>query len=169
MYGDFSNSKKMFFNFIKDGAKSVKKEAASDKTAGIKQPELQKLKMPLFSGSQDDVMSFNDFLHMYDDLIGENSTYSDTAKLMYLKSYLRGNALDTIKHLSNDEKNYDIARKFLIDEYLDTDVIVEEHIRKLHDLTPPSAKDFPALRSFFNTARASHGACFNLRVEGVWL
>ena len=155
VYGDFSNSKKMFFNFIKDGAKSVKKEAASDKTASIKQPELQKLKMPLFSGSQDDVMSFNDFLHMYDDLIGENSTYSDTAKLMYLKSYLRGNALDTIKHLSNDEKNYDIARKFLIDEYLDTDVIVEEHIRKLHDLTPPSAKDFPALRSFFNTARAS--------------
>ncbi|KAF0287904.1 hypothetical protein FJT64_013740 [Amphibalanus amphitrite] len=111
--------------------------------------------MPLFSGSQDDVMSFNDFLHMYDDLVGNNAAYSNSAKLMYLKSYLRGNALDTIKHLSNDEQNYALARKFLTEEYLDTDIIVEEHIRKLHNLKSPSAKDFPAIRAFFNTARAS--------------
>ncbi|XP_043212924.1 uncharacterized protein LOC122377019 [Amphibalanus amphitrite] len=74
---------------------------------------------------------------------------------MYLKSYLRGNALDTIKHLSNDEKSYELARVFLKEEYLDNDIVVEEHIRRLHELTSPPAKDFTALRSFFNTARTS--------------
>ena len=155
MYDNFSNTKKMFFNFKKGCSKAVKEEQDSAKTSNIKQPDIQKLKMTVFSGSQDDVMSFNDFFHMFNDLIGNNSTYSDSAKLMYLKSYLRGSALDTIKHLSNDKKNYEFAKKFLTDEYLDTDVIVDEHIKKLHDLTPPPAKDFPALRTFFNTARAS--------------
>jgi len=48
-------------------------------------------------------MEFNDFLHMFQDLIGNNTQYTETAKLMYLKNYLRENALDTIKHLSNAE------------------------------------------------------------------
>ena len=155
VYDTYSNSKKTFFNFIKGTTDAVKEERASVNPPTIKQPDIQKLKMPLFSGSQEDVMSFNDFLHMYDDLIGNNCSYSDSAKLMYLKSYLRGNALDTIKHLSNEEKNYLLARKFLTEEFLDTDIILEEHIRKIHDLTPPPARDLPALRAFFNTARAS--------------
>ncbi|KAF0313908.1 hypothetical protein FJT64_015584 [Amphibalanus amphitrite] len=154
MYDIFSTTKKAFFSFNNETMKNVKEETGTN-GQNIKQPEIQKLKMPLFSGTQDDVMSFNDFLKMFDDLIGNNSAYNQSAKLMYLKSYLRGNALDTIKHLSTEEKNYTIARKFLTEEYLDTDVIVEEHIRKLHDLTPPPARDLPALRAFFNTARTS--------------
>ncbi|KAF0288908.1 hypothetical protein FJT64_012796 [Amphibalanus amphitrite] len=154
MYDIFSTTKKAFFSFNNETMKNVKEETGTNEQ-NIKQPEIQKLKMPLFSGTQDDVMSFNDFLKMFDDLIGNNSAYNQSAKLMYLKSYLRGNALDTIKHLSTEEKNYTIARKFLTEEYLDTDVIVEEHIRKLHDLTPPPARDLPALRAFFNTARTS--------------
>ncbi|KAF0309055.1 putative methylmalonate-semialdehyde dehydrogenase [acylating], mitochondrial [Amphibalanus amphitrite] len=155
VYDSFSNSKKTFFNFMKNCSKAVKEEQTSVDTASIKRPDIQKLKMPLFSGSQDNVISFNDFLNMFDDLIGNNSAYSNTAKLMYLKSYLRGNALDTIKHLSNDEKSYELARVFLKEEYLDNDIVVEEHIRRLHELTSPPAKDFTALRSFFNTARTS--------------
>ncbi|KAF0297949.1 hypothetical protein FJT64_004676 [Amphibalanus amphitrite] len=154
MYDIFSTTKKAFFSFNNETMKNVKEETGTNEQ-NIKQPEIQKLKMPLFSGTQDDVMSFNDFLKMFDDLIGNNSAYNQSAKLMYLKSYLRGNALDTIKHLSTEEKNYTIARKFLTEEYLDTDVIVEEHIRKLHDLPPPPARDLPALRAFFNTARTS--------------
>ena len=154
MYDIFSTTKKAFFSFNNEIMKNVKEETGTD-VQNIKQPEILKLRMPLFSGTQDDVMSFNDFLKMFDDLIGNNSAYNQSAKLMYLKSYLRGNALDTIKHLSTEEKNYTIARKFLTEEYLDTDIIVEEHIRKLHDLTPPPARDLPALRAFFNTARTS--------------
>ena len=154
MYDIFSTTKKAFFSFNKENMKNVKEETGAN-AQNIKQPEIKKLKMPLFCGSRDDVMSFNDFLKMFDDLIDNNSAYSQSAKLMYLKSYLRGNALDTIKHLSNEEKNYTIARKFLTEEYLDTDVIVEEHIKKLHDLISPPARDLPALRAFFNTARTS--------------
>ena len=163
VYDTFASSKKAFFSFTKNLAKTVKEEQPSIEKPSIKQPDIQKLRMPLFSGSQDDVMSFNDFLHMFDDLIGNNSAYTDSAKLMYLKSYLRGNPLDTIKHLSNEEKNYVLARKFLKEQYLDTDLIVEEHIRKLHDLSPPAARDFQALRAFFNTARTS---VYELRAFG---
>lgn len=163
VYDTFASSKKAFFSFTKNVAKTLKEEQPSVEKPSIKQPDIQKLKMPLFSGTQDDVMSFNDFLHMFDDLIGNNSTYTDSAKLMYLKSYLRGNPLDTIKHLSNEDNNYTLARKFLKEQYLDTDLIVEEHIRKLHDLSPPAAKDFQALRAFFNTARAS---VYELRAFG---
>jgi len=65
-------------------------------------------------------MEFNDFLHTFQDLIGNNTQYTETAKLiylasclssrcLYLKNYLRGNALDTIKHLSNAELATELA------------------------------------------------------------
>ena len=76
-------------------------------------------------------------------------------KLTYLKSYLRGGALDLVKHLSNEDANYIIALDFLKKEYLDSDTVVDSHIQKLLSLESPQFSDFEGMRKFFNSARAS--------------
>jgi hypothetical protein len=118
--------------------------------------KVHEIRIQTFSGSQDDVLQFNDFLHQFDDLIGSrDDMYSNSAKLIYLKSYLKGSALDIIKHLSNEDINYPIAIKFLKKEYLDTNTVVDKHLYTITKLTPPSESDFDGLRKFFNTARTS--------------
>ena len=76
----------------------------------LNQAKVHEVKLP-FSGSQQDVLQFSDFLNQFRDLIGcRNNLYSDCAKQLYLKSYLQGSALYLIKHLLNEDSNYDIAR-----------------------------------------------------------
>jgi len=105
----YSDTRKKVFHYKKT---TKSPEPPSEKPIAaktVKQPDVKKIPTPVFSGSQEDVMEFNDFLHMFQDLIGNNTQYTETAKLMYLKNYLRGNALDTIKDLSNAELATELA------------------------------------------------------------
>lgn len=113
------------------------------------------VKLPIFHGSQEDVLLFGDFLRQFNDLIGDRSEYSGATKLVYLKSYLRGGALDLIKHLSNEASNYDIAIDFLKKEYMDQELVVDQHLTKLVHLKHPGERDIESMRSFFNIARSS--------------
>ena len=112
--------------------------------------QLREVKLPLFSGHQGDVMEFSDFFGLFEDLVGK---YSGASKLLYLKVYLRGSALDLIKHLSNNDENYNLAIDFLKKEYLDKDVLVETHIHRLCELKRLPPADLAAIQNFMNTAR----------------
>ncbi|KAF0298900.1 hypothetical protein FJT64_003757 [Amphibalanus amphitrite] len=90
--------------------------SATETTARLKE-----IKLPTFSGTQADVMEFNDFFTLFEELIGKNSKIGGESKLLYLKTYLRGSALDQIKHLSNDSNNYELAVQFLKKEFLNKD------------------------------------------------
>ena len=98
-------------------------------------------------------MEFSDFFGLFEDLVKKHSD-ATASKLLYLKAYLRGSALDLIKYLSNDDDNYQVAVAFLKKEFLDKDVLIETHIRRLYELQTPSS-DFTSMRSFMNSARAS--------------
>lgn len=126
--------------------------------------KVHEIKLPIFHGNQNDVLMFSDFLRQFKDLIGDRSEYTPATKLIYLKSYLRGSALDTIKHLSNEDTNYSTALEFLTKEYLDADVIVDRHLQKLVNIQPPQSRDNESLRSFFNVARTS---IYELRNHGL--
>ena len=121
-----------------------------------KQPRIQELKLPQFSGSKEDCLQFSDFLNQFNDNVGKkDELYSDSTKLLYLKGCLKSPALDLIKHLSNEDDNYKSAIKFLVNEYYDKDVIIDKHIQIIMQLKHPDANDFDSMRSFFNKARIS--------------
>lgn len=120
------------------------------------QAKVQEIKLPTFSGSHNEDIQFSDFLNQFEDLIGNRSdTYSGSTKLVYLKSYLRGGALDIIKHLSNENENYEVALKFLKQEYLDPDVVIDKHIQSIIKLKAPVYNNFEEMRIFLNSARTS--------------
>ena len=121
----------------------------------VRQASVHEVKLPIFKGSQDDVLLFSDFIRQFKDLIGDRVEYSDSLKLIYLKSYLKGGALDIIKHLSNDNANYQLALDFLTKEYLDKDLVVDRQLRQLMNLKPLNNYDIDGLRAFFNTVRGS--------------
>jgi hypothetical protein len=56
---------------------------------------------------------------------------SDSAKLAYLQSYLKGYALKIIKHLPINDDNYPIALTLLKEEFLDEQFIIDEIYKKL--------------------------------------
>ena len=127
----------------------------SERSVGVPKPaaQIREIKLPVFSGHQGDVMEFKDFLTLFMDLVGDNQSYQGASKLLYLKSYLRGSALDVVKHLSNDDESFELAISFLKREYMDQDVIVERHIKTIKELRKPETLD--DLRAFFNSARTS--------------
>ena len=125
----------------------------ADKSAWLKGTRVKEIKLPIFSGHQGDVMEFKDFLTLFMDLIGDNPSYQGDTKLLYLKSQLRGSALDVVKHLSNDEESFELAVSFLKKQYMDKDVVVEHHIKKIKELRKPETVE--ELRTFFNSARTS--------------
>ena len=87
--------------------------------------------------------------------MGDRSNLTKSAKLIYLKSFLSGGALDCVKHLSNEDDNFDIAISFLKKEFLDNDLVVDRHIKRLMNLKAPNYSDVGSLQSFLTEARAS--------------
>ena len=129
--------------------------------------KVHEVKIPTFYGTQEDVLLFGDFLRQFKDLIGDRTEYTAATKLVYLKAYLRGGALDLIKHLSNEDSNYEIALEFLQKEFLDHELVVDQHLSRLVSLKAPSEKDVDGMRQFFNTARTSIYELKNLGLDAM--
>ena len=117
-------------------------------------PKLQQIHITPFSGDKD-VLEFSDLLKSFNDLVGDRSNLTKSAKLIYLKSFLSGGALDCVKHLSNEDDNFDIAISFLKKEFLDKDLVVDRHMKRLMNLKAPNYSDVGSLRSFLTEARTS--------------
>ena len=63
------------------------------------------------------------FFKSFNDLVGDRSNLTKSAKLIYLKYFLSGGALDCVKHLSNEDDNFDTAISFLKKEFFDKDLL----------------------------------------------
>jgi hypothetical protein len=67
-------------------------------------------------------------------------------KFSYLRSYLKGDALEIVKGLSLTEDNYEIARQCLVDRYAKPERTIFLHIQSLLHLSiPGSAQNVSAL------------------------
>ena len=83
------------------------------------------LSCPTFHGDRDK-NTFKSFMEQFENLIGCKTSLSDSSKLQYLKSFLRGNAYSVIQHLSNANENYEIALSLLQEEFLDEPRIIHD-------------------------------------------
>ena len=78
---------------------------------------------PIFTSEQNnsDYSNFRDFLDKF--LFYTKRCASNSERLEWLKSSIKGEAYNLIRHLSLVEDNYDIALKRLKDKYLDSEIV----------------------------------------------
>ena len=108
--------------------------------------KLPKLQLPTFSG---DVLLFNDFLQSFTTSV-DNSNISNVQKFNYLKSLLRGEALNLISGLELCDANYFESLNLLKGRYGSQKRQRRAHIRKLLSFDCSNAKDVLTYRAFLD-------------------
>ena len=80
--------------------------------------KLPDIKCDVFSGEGSSYLEYHSFMSQFMNITGLRTNLSDSTKLTYLKSYLRGYALKLIKHLHVTDSNYTVAVDLLNSEFL---------------------------------------------------
>lgn len=125
-------------------------------------PKIHEIKLPLFRGTNSDV-EYTDFITQFNNVIGYSDSYSPSTKLVYLKNQLRDEAYDVIRHLSNEDQNYDVAVQFLNKEYADRNVCIDRQLSRLFHAPVPQPESVEGTKHFLNAIRA---AIFELKNLG---
>lgn len=113
-----------------------------------KHVKLPKLNIEKFNG---DCTEFYSFYNTFKVSIHENCSLSKTEKFNYLKSYLIGPAASAIKGLEISDANYDTALSILEQRFGQKDIIINQHMNNLLNLSPVyKASDISGLKSLHN-------------------
>ena len=120
----------------------------------INEPKPPPLECDYFEGSSKDKFEFHTFLTQLNTII-DSKAYSNSVKLSYLHTYLKGYARKLISHLSIKDENYPIAIDLLKEQFLDVPYIIDEIYKRLINSKPPQGydPDFIGLKSYINEIR----------------
>ncbi|XP_011858289.1 PREDICTED: uncharacterized protein LOC105555857 [Vollenhovia emeryi] len=113
----------------------------------VKLPTLQ---LPKFDGNYNQWLLFKDtFLSVID----SNDSLSKIQKFQYLRSALKGEALNVIQTLETTEANYDIAWNLIRERYENKKLIINTHLKGLFDISPITKGNYNSLRLFIDSIR----------------
>ena len=127
--------------------------SASVASGGSVQPSLipsvkfPSINLPVFSGNYDEFMSFFD---SFKALIHDNPSLSDIERFYYLRSALKGEAAQVISCLETTSANYNAAWKLIQDRYHNKKLIIHNHIKALHDISPLTKESYSGLRQLLD-------------------
>jgi len=108
---------------------------------------LPKLSLPTFSG---EILEFQEFMEAFT-LVIDKTPIDNYEKLQYLKSCLKGDAVNILSGLPLTSANYSVALNLLKNRYGSTKRILQMHIRSLLSLQTPNIKSAASLRSFVDS------------------
>lgn len=115
--------------------------------------KLPDLKCDYFSGETSSSLEYHTFISQFNNCIGFRSNLSNSIKLSYLKSYLKGYAFKIVQHLQINDQNYEIAIKLLSNEFLDKDHVIECLLNKLQNLSVKPDSSYLNTKIFLNDCR----------------
>jgi len=115
--------------------------------------KLPELRCDTFSGEGSSQLEFHSFITMFNNVVGLRTNLSDSTKLTYLKTYLKGYASKLIQHLQVTNNNYKIALNLLNEEFLNVDALVDDLLKKLLDLKPSFDPTFLKTKMFLSEVR----------------
>lgn len=117
------------------------------RSLGIKLPHIQ---ITPFDGKYEDWLEFKEtFVSIMKKYNGDN-----VEKFVHLKTFLRGDALNTIKHLKPKNDSYEAAWELLKDQFENKNAIIEAHLATLMNL-PTIVNQFPSTLTQANTTTKS--------------
>lgn len=154
--------------------KSVKSLLVLDQNPNSPKPAQQAVSLPQINLKLPDICikpfsglsaEWQSFYEIFEKLVVNNSQLDNLQKLIYLKSYLRDEALKLVDKLQLVETNFDIALDTLRERYEDKYTIIESHLSNLFENLPCLAKvDKGNLRDFLTTVKQNVSALKNLGV-----
>lgn len=95
-----------------------------------------------------DPAEWQSFIQLYNTLIIENVNLSDIQRFIYLKSFLRDEALNLIDDLSVTNENFDIALEILQKRYENKLSVVNAHFSSIFDMPSLTKCNASTLREF---------------------
>lgn len=102
------------------------------------------MNMPVFSG---DFLEWQSFFDLFDSLVHQNPTLSNSQKLYFLKTNLAGEAASLISHLKIEETNYHPALRKLKCRYDKPREIANQHIKRFLSQSTLTSSSAMGLRS----------------------
>lgn len=124
-----------------------KEYAGARRDAHNESIQLPKLQLSKFSG---EIEEYREFMDMFLVTIDRNKRLEDVEKLMYLKTYVEGDAAKLLAGLARTDANYAIAMELLDINYGNEEVLINNHVSKLINLDKQDEKDKSSLRILFN-------------------
>ena len=112
-----------------------------------------RLTCPKFSGKVNSQWEFKNFLVQFENCVNQMTTL--TARFSYLRSLLEGYAFQVISHLTVTEANYQVALNMLIEEFLDSDFLVDEMFKELLTDFPAYDVEYLGVKKYIAKVRAS--------------
>ena len=121
-------------------------------TTGTSKVKLPKLSIQLFSG---DIIDWTSFWDSYEVTVHSNTSLSGIEKFSYLRSRLRGPALETILGMRMDNANYQEAVTVLKGRFGNKQQIITKHMEVLMNIDPvTSNSNIKSLRHLYDTVEA---------------
>ncbi|XP_032589334.2 uncharacterized protein LOC116804772 [Drosophila mojavensis] len=113
-------------------------------------PEMPKSDLPQFNGSPKE---WPTFFNLFSDMVHKRKDISDTRKLNYLKSCLKGDAQMVVSHLlSGSAASYNSAWELICKRYENKRKIFANAVNQLVDLELLENNDESRIRQFLDTA-----------------
>ena len=128
----------------------VNREPKMASNCEIKLPNLE---CETFSGEGTSYLNYHSFKTSFNNIIGHRDNLSASAKLTYLKSYLRGYASKLIAHLQVNNSNYETAIDLLDSEFFNKKAIVSDLLAKFLNLKPKFDESFLGTKLYLNEVR----------------
>lgn len=123
--------------------------------------DLPKIKIADFDGN---ITKWKVFYELYDQVIHQNTTLGNAAKMHFLKTYVKGEAARLINHLTPTAENYESAYKILIARYENTRVLLGKLLDTLLDLPILTNESCAQLKSMHDSVYECLKAIENLNV-----
>lgn len=122
--------------------------------------KLPNINIPSFDGKN--LSEYKPFIDLFEAVVDKNSNLSNVERLFYLKSYLKGEALNLITNLPLINESYSEALAILKKRYDNEVMIVNSHVYGLLDIPPVQKGTTNAIREFVSKVKQSMGALKNL-------
>lgn len=143
-------------------SKTARQPSVHQVTAHHSALKLPQVKIPVFDGSYDKWSQFKD---LFTELIHANNNMGNAQKMMYLKTYLSGDALRLVQHMQVSEDNYVSSWDILASRYdnkrLQTAILLDR-LTQQPNCKPESAA---ALKSLHDTTLECLCALKNLQIN----
>lgn len=124
--------------------------------------KLPKITIPYFDGNYEQWPTFNDIFFK---IVHADKSLSDSEKMQYLKTHVRGEPSRLIQHLYITDANYNAAWEILQNRYQNNRLIISKLIDKILDIPPIQGESANKLRQLHDVTTECLKALKNVGID----
>ncbi|XP_013189615.2 uncharacterized protein LOC106134183 [Amyelois transitella] len=162
----FSNTQEIYLDFKTALKEEIMLKSSSPTQAPtssvISKPKLPPINLPTFSGNYGDWINFKD---LFSSLIDQDKGLSDIQKHHYLRSSLKGEAEQLLRHFDVTAANYSKAWETLVNRYSNKRIIVNNVLSRLLNQKKLTYECPKGLKDLLDTTNECINSLNNLEIE----